>query len=514
MMLAIQAEIDQALRVQWRNLSVGDRLGPYVLKEPLFVKPSQAQEITVWLAETPGILGSPRVVIKLFHTSEASQHARSKAAKRFWYGASAMSNLEDCPSIAKLRHPPAFSLGHLWFAMDYFPEGNFKNLLDNPRNLTDDDREQIIDDIIAAVEAAHKRNPVVIHRDIRPENILIRKDHGRHRAVLADFDMVYFRHVTLERTTTEGFPLSYYAPPELHKPQSPDEFKKLIRDPANDLYSICMVVFELFVDPPSTLPTDDSLDAFRQLVGASSSALRERVALLCYGGLGPKKSGRRSRAPSSELRDRFARLWRAWLGSTERSAQRYKNIDELREAWTRNPTREWQHHAVTLVLMSWSASLVILADWVWYYCHSALPLRVFMNVLATAFGVAGILALLRWGLDLARGQFPKWRATLVKHWGARTGTLLGIVVVSVALIPAVASKTRLWERVRSYSVQDAEGCEVRDGSGQVIEVIKSRDKKELEGDPEKVCCAEKVEPDISEGSLFSPTLSKCILPTK
>lgn len=106
---------------------------------------------------------------------------------------------------------------------------------------------EVLRSMIAAVKALHERKPMIIHRDLNPNNILRLAD---GRWVLADFGLAKFlgtgRVATTFATRTQvGVGTAYYAAPE--------QYQDLKRTDARvDIYALGILLWELFteVGPP------------------------------------------------------------------------------------------------------------------------------------------------------------------------------------------------------------------------------------------------------------------------
>lgn len=101
---------------------------------------------------------------------------------------------------ASIEHPhviPVYEAGesgeHLFISMRYIDGSDLRKLI-GTGSLTPDRAVAIVNQIAAALDAAHRRG--LVHRDVKPANILIANDGGEH-AYLTDFGLT-------KRTTSAG----------------------------------------------------------------------------------------------------------------------------------------------------------------------------------------------------------------------------------------------------------------------------------------------------------------------
>ena len=87
------------------------------------------------------------------------------------------------PWIVKLKYSFQDDY-YLYLVMDYLPGGDLMNLLMKKNILTEDEARFYTAELILAVDSIHKLN--CIHRDIKPDNILIDK---RGHIQLSDFGL-------------------------------------------------------------------------------------------------------------------------------------------------------------------------------------------------------------------------------------------------------------------------------------------------------------------------------------
>src|SRR5260370_41900303 len=99
-----------------------------------------------------------------------------------------------------------------------------------------------------AIDAIHAHPQHIVHRDIKPSNLLIHQDDGR--LVIADFGIA--RAMQKERPLTQGgwaLGTEHYTAPEQSQGNA---------EPASDIYSMCVVAYQILTDLlpfHSTLPS-------------------------------------------------------------------------------------------------------------------------------------------------------------------------------------------------------------------------------------------------------------------
>ncbi len=185
------------------------------------------------------------------------RHARSVAVKvlRPEVGSAlgAERFLREVRTVAGLRHPHILPLldsgeagGLLYYVMPYFTGRSLRERLSTERPLPLRETLRITRDVAEALTYAHAHG--VIHRDIKPGNILLEADF----AVLADFGIALaILQAAGERLTD---PTALLGTPEYMSPEQllGDE----VVDERSDVYSLGCVVYEMLAGaPPFTGPT-------------------------------------------------------------------------------------------------------------------------------------------------------------------------------------------------------------------------------------------------------------------
>ncbi|WP_169813395.1 serine/threonine-protein kinase [Nocardia vaccinii] len=146
----------------------------------------------------------------------------------------------DHPNIVPVYDRNAADDPDLWLAMRYVDGGDAAALLsDHPDGLAPERGVRLIDDAARALDYAHDQG--VLHRDVKPANLLIETDHRHNeRAVLTDFGIAR----TLDDTVTmSGIAASFaYAAPE--------RFTDAPADRRADIYSLGCTLYQLLTGRP------------------------------------------------------------------------------------------------------------------------------------------------------------------------------------------------------------------------------------------------------------------------
>ena len=176
--------------------------------------------------------------------------------------------LQEYELISQIRHRHVaviYDRGqtdtHAYIVMEYFPGGDLRQRLQQP--LAPSQALDFLGQIAQALVAIHARG--VVHRDLKPDNIMLRED---ATLVLADFGIAKDLSRTLSHTRRgEGLGTPFYLSPEQAQGNNVDQ--------RSDLYSLGVMFYEMLTgdkpyhaedglrllrkhvqDPVPTLPAD------------------------------------------------------------------------------------------------------------------------------------------------------------------------------------------------------------------------------------------------------------------
>jgi serine/threonine-protein kinase len=184
--------------------------------------------------------------------------------------------LQEIELTASLQHPhilPLFDSGEaaglLYYVMPYVDGESLRDRLARERQLGVDEAVRITREVASALDYAHRHG--VIHRDVKPENILLHDG----AALVADFGIALaVAHASGERITQSGFSLGT---PQYMAPEQAMAEREI--DARTDIFALGVVLYEMLAgEPPFTGPTAQAVVA-RVMTDRprSLAALRETV---------------------------------------------------------------------------------------------------------------------------------------------------------------------------------------------------------------------------------------------
>ena len=163
---------------------------------------------------------------------------------------------------AQLSHPhivPLFEAdeadGLLFYVMEYVEGESLRERLSRHGPLSVDDAVRIAAEVGDALQYAHENG--VIHRDVKPENILLSRGH----ALVSDFGIAKLME---ERVGSEGAALTgagiAVGTAAYMSPEQASGDKRI--DPRSDVYSLAAVLYEMLAgEPPFTGPSAQAIAA-------------------------------------------------------------------------------------------------------------------------------------------------------------------------------------------------------------------------------------------------------------
>lgn len=146
----------------------------------------------------------------------------------------------EARSAARLSHPHVVAVfdqgeddGSMFLAMEYVPGQTLREVMQAEGPLTPRAALDIMDPVLQALSAAHRAG--IIHRDVKPENVILRDD---GTVKVADFGLA--RAVTTQTTTAQtGMLLGTVAY------LSPEQVERGIADARSDVYAAGLILFEM-----------------------------------------------------------------------------------------------------------------------------------------------------------------------------------------------------------------------------------------------------------------------------
>jgi len=165
-------------------------------------------------------------VLKLLHITEDDG---GEMLQRFISEYALISQI-DHPNVAKI-FAQGFSTSHAYIAMEYFPGGDVRRLMNS--DISVEVALAVLIQVAGALGAIHERG--MVHRDMKPDNIMLRADGS---LALADFGIATLKDTKLSITAHgEVFGTPAYIAPEQASAQHVDH--------RADLYALGVMFFEL-----------------------------------------------------------------------------------------------------------------------------------------------------------------------------------------------------------------------------------------------------------------------------
>ncbi|MFF7329202.1 Stk1 family PASTA domain-containing Ser/Thr kinase [Streptomyces sp. NPDC008150] len=146
--------------------------------------------------------------------------------------------IREAKSVARLAHPNVVQVfdqgtdgGYVYLAMEYVAGCTLRDVLRERGALAPRAALDILEPVLAALGAAHRAG--FVHRDMKPENVLIGDD---GRVKVADFGLVRAVNTVTDTTGTVLGSVSYLAPEQIEHGSA---------DPRVDVYACGVVLYEM-----------------------------------------------------------------------------------------------------------------------------------------------------------------------------------------------------------------------------------------------------------------------------
>ncbi|MBK7076681.1 MAG: protein kinase [Myxococcales bacterium] len=447
------ASIDRITNCEWEPPAPGMAFGTYRLET--FIDSGGYAE--VWAARHA--VTNASAAVKIFTPRPFLPAYKRHAALRFCNGASAMADLRDCPKVVRILEGPEFTEHHLWFAMELY-ETDLKKLT-AAGNIKIDTLCHIFDDILTAIERAHKASTV--HRDIRPSNILLKRSQPdsdyEYDAVLADFDIAYHQNWIIEkedtRTTLGPWNILPYDVQRLshavdawqdtrgdlsqtntnhreRRDKAEQDLRTAMRRPSNDLFQLSLLLFNLTCKHVALPPQPPTKRAYKKLLDAEPLPrdIKQRLLQVFVGGLGAEEE------------------------------QRFRDMGQLRRAWHgKGPESLLAVFAVSWLLLLTSVSLALFFDYLWGLSPDSWtrPLSSIASLAVTGLSALGLFA---WIQGHAKGVLPTWRAQISRAAIQHRNKSLTLLTAATLAPLAVYQATSLNTRRHQYWAEYGHGCRV------------------------------------------------------
>ncbi len=208
------------------------------------------------------LLIGDQVALKLLH---AEQLPDPQTAERF---------RREAQAAARLKHPNAVSIydfgvspdGLVYLVMELVEGQSLRRLIKEQGPLTPSAASEILTQISGALDEAHRQH--IIHRDIKPDNVVVALTQGGPRVKVLDFGIARLRDLNvLSNLTQTG---SVVGTPHY---MSPEQCLGEELDARSDIYSLGVVVYEMLAGiVPFNSPT--SMAVVVQHVNATPAPLR------------------------------------------------------------------------------------------------------------------------------------------------------------------------------------------------------------------------------------------------
>ena len=152
----------------------------------------------------------------------------------------------DHPNVVKIFRINDFALPY-WYEMEYAPSGDLKNNIPSIRGNIDLIKNIFVQ-ICEGLKYLHNHERIIIHRDLKPQNILVFDD---NLVKISDIGLARFVNRDTVSITYTG---DSAGTPFYISPEQINDFKHV--DIRTDIYSLGIILFEMFTDTPNMASFD------------------------------------------------------------------------------------------------------------------------------------------------------------------------------------------------------------------------------------------------------------------
>ncbi len=224
------------------NPFLSKRIGNYIITEVL----GEGAMGTVYLAEHPDI--GQKVAIKILEP-RFSDHP--ELSQRF---------LIEARSIARINHPNVISLfdfgrteeGHLYYVMEHLKGIDIRQIINLRGAMPPQEVRPYLEQICDGLQAAHDHG--VIHRDLKPEHIIVLGEVKRLMIKIIDFGLAKLNELEYKELSRTVRGIVMGTPSTISPEQAAGQTEKIC--PQTDIYALGVVLYWMLAGrPPFEHPT-------------------------------------------------------------------------------------------------------------------------------------------------------------------------------------------------------------------------------------------------------------------